>query len=182
MRDVMSYQELIEKEREQRRQYILDIAEKQFYARGFTGVTMEDIAQEVGLNKATIYLYFDNKDSLFFSIVLRKMQDQMALLQQCMDQNLSGREKHRMFGRLVFDFARENKDYYRLLCTFGPERFKNKENAVLKKVLELTGSQLFQIRDLLGEGMKDGSVRDDIDPLIIALIMQVSTMSIICLD
>ena len=32
---------------------------------------MNDIAKEIELSKATLYLYFDNKESLFFLIVMR---------------------------------------------------------------------------------------------------------------
>ena len=39
-----------------------------FSKKGFNSATMSDIAAEAGINKATIYLYFDSKESLIQSI------------------------------------------------------------------------------------------------------------------
>ena len=54
-----------EREKEQRRNDILKAAEKLFLSREYDDVSMNDIAQEVELSKATIYLYFENKEELF---------------------------------------------------------------------------------------------------------------------
>ena len=67
----MPFTNLREQEKEQRRNYILDAAEKMFFSRGYDNVSMDDIAGEIGLNKATLYIYFKNKESLFFAVVLR---------------------------------------------------------------------------------------------------------------
>ena len=50
---------------------ILDAAERLFFSRSYEEVSMDEIAREVELNKATIYLYFKNKETLFATIVLR---------------------------------------------------------------------------------------------------------------
>lgn len=179
---ITSFQELIEKEREQRRLYILDTTEKLFFARGFTSVTMEDIAKQVGLNKATLYLYFEDKDSLFFAIVLRKIRMLQNIYRNYAEQEINGREKVRMIGAAFFDFARENPDYFRLLCTAGPERFRNTENTLAQVVRELLGKELYLIRDVLKEGIEDGSIRNDLDPLEMAVYISLSSMSIVCLS
>jgi AcrR family transcriptional regulator len=178
----MSFQELIEKEREQRRLYILDAAEALFFERGFTSVTMEEIAKKVGLNKATIYLYFEDKDSLFFAIVLRKVRMLQEIYRNCAEQKINGREKSRMMGAAFFDFARANPDYFRLLCTTGPERFQDKENSLAQAIRELLGKELYLVRDVLQEGIDDGSVRNDLNPLEMAVYISVTSTSIVCLS
>lgn len=178
----MSFQELIQKEREQRRTYILDTAEELFFARSFTSVTMEEIAKKVGLNKATIYLYFEDKDSLFFAIVLRKIRTLQKKYQECADQKISGREKSHRVGAAFFDFARANPDYFRLLCTTGPGLFQNKENPLAQTIRELLGKELCLVRDVLKEGIEDGSVRNDLDPLEMAVYISVTSTSIVCLS
>jgi TetR/AcrR family transcriptional regulator len=59
------------REKVQRRQAIIDAAESLFFLRGYDNVSMNDIAEEVELNRATIYLYFENKEALYFAVVLR---------------------------------------------------------------------------------------------------------------
>lgn len=178
----MSFQELIEKEREQRRTYILDTAEKLFFDRSFTGVTMEDIAKKVGLNKATLYLYFEDKDSLFFAIVLRKIRVLQKIYRDCAGQKITGREKSQKIGAAFFDFARANPDYFRLLCTTGPGLFRNTENQLAQTIRELLGKELYLVRDVLQEGIDDGSVRNDLDPLEMAVYISVTSTSIVCLS
>ena len=177
-----SFQELIEKEREQRRLYILDTAEKLFFARSYTGVSMEEIAKEVGLNKATLYLYFENKDHLLFTIILRKMKELVARYEECMHQGISGREKTRLLGKTFFEFSHENSDYYRTISTAGPGIFKDSDNPVVKRIFELLKKQIGMLRDALAEGIADGTVRDDLDPLEMAVYLSVMSSSVISLQ
>jgi AcrR family transcriptional regulator len=70
----LSIKEIKKREKEQRREYILDKAEKLFFSLDYDNVSMNQIAQEVGLHKATLYLYFNNKESIYFAIVLREFE------------------------------------------------------------------------------------------------------------
>jgi TetR/AcrR family transcriptional regulator len=178
----MSFQELIEKEREQRRLYILDAAEELFFAKGFSSVTMEEIAKKVGLNKATIYLYFEDKDSLFFGIVLRKMRIHLRKLEDCAYQKNTGRERVMNMLSAGFAFTQENLEFSRLLCTTGPERFKDTDNPLAKVILEILMKEVFLVRDVLKDGIADGSVRGDLDPRVMASYITNSSKGISCTD
>ena len=48
---------------------ILDAAMKVFAHKGFAAARMDDIAREAGVTKGTIYLYFENKEAVFKSLV-----------------------------------------------------------------------------------------------------------------
>lgn len=48
---------------------ILEAALKVFAQKGFAAARMEDIAREAGVTKGTIYLYFENKEAVFKSLV-----------------------------------------------------------------------------------------------------------------
>ncbi len=58
------------KEKEARRESILNAAKKVFLQRGFAGATIEAIAQQAELSPAAIYLYFMSKDELYASLNL----------------------------------------------------------------------------------------------------------------
>jgi AcrR family transcriptional regulator len=49
---------------------ILDAALRVFAEKGFSAARMEDIAKAAGVTKGTIYLYFENKEQVFKSLVL----------------------------------------------------------------------------------------------------------------
>jgi AcrR family transcriptional regulator len=48
---------------------ILDAALAVFAEKGFAGARMDDIARRAGVTKGTIYLYFENKEAVFKSLV-----------------------------------------------------------------------------------------------------------------
>jgi TetR/AcrR family transcriptional regulator len=179
---IMATADRKEREKEQRKNAIIDAAEKLFFSRGFDSVSMEEIAKEVELGKGTLYLYFKNKDALFFAITLRKMRKMHEILVECIELKISGREKHRLIGKKYFEFVRENQEYYRMICAIGPKLFRKKENEDMKAVMEQIKEDLLLNRDVLKEGMEDGTIRNDIDPFEMAFIMNLMCNSIICLD
>ena len=48
---------------------ILDAALKEFAEKGYAGARMDDIARRAGVTKGTIYLYFENKEAVFKTLV-----------------------------------------------------------------------------------------------------------------
>ncbi len=54
---------------ELRRQQILDAAVHLFYEVGFEAASLRDLAARVGINKATIYHYFESKEEILSYIV-----------------------------------------------------------------------------------------------------------------
>src|SRR5882762_1614723 len=51
-----------------RREELLGVATKLFAARGYHGTRMDDVADAVGLNKATVYHYYASKSLILFDI------------------------------------------------------------------------------------------------------------------
>jgi AcrR family transcriptional regulator len=54
---------------------ILDAAKKVFFAKGYSGATMNEIALEAEISKPTVYQYFKSKDDLFFSLMLPVVEE-----------------------------------------------------------------------------------------------------------
>ena len=88
---------------------------------------MEDIAREVELNKATLYLYFENKETLFATVVLRGIGILKEKYRECMEKQVPGIVKVALMGKAYYQFSQEYPDYLRLIHFYGSERF-SKEN------------------------------------------------------
>ena len=56
-------------ERELRRKRILEGALEVFHKKGLEGATMDEIANEAGFGKATLYYYFTSKEEVFCAIM-----------------------------------------------------------------------------------------------------------------
>jgi AcrR family transcriptional regulator len=61
---------------------ILDAALKVFAHKGFAAARMDDIAKEAGVTKGTIYLYFENKEAVFKSLVRTSVGTTLASVTQ----------------------------------------------------------------------------------------------------
>ena len=59
---------------EERKDQIMNAAEDVFTKKGLDDARMEDIAEETGLSKGTLYLYFKSKDDLIAAILDRIFQ------------------------------------------------------------------------------------------------------------
>ncbi len=70
------------REREKRREQILESARVLFLRRGFHATTMEDIANKAELSPGTLYLYFENKGELYFSLNLIALEYLLSEVKQ----------------------------------------------------------------------------------------------------
>ena len=59
---------------EERKDQIMNAAEEVFTQKGFNEARMDDIAEETGLSKGTLYLYFKSKDDIIIAILDRIFQ------------------------------------------------------------------------------------------------------------
>lgn len=76
-----------------RRREILEAAAQVFAQRGFARADVAEIAQRIGLTKASIYHYFESKELLFFATVdakLGEISDQMAALAGQFEDRIDG--------------------------------------------------------------------------------------------
>jgi AcrR family transcriptional regulator len=91
------------------KQRILDAAFAEFAEHGVAGARVDRIAKNASCNKNLIYVYFDNKETLFATVLQRHLTDTYAGVAFDPD-DLPG-----LAGR-VFDAARTNPGLYRLLA------------------------------------------------------------------
>ncbi len=72
---------------------ILDAAKKIFIEKGFDGASMQDIANEAGINKALLHYYFRKKEFLFQAIFRQAFIEFIPNIMQTMASNMPFREK-----------------------------------------------------------------------------------------
>lgn len=77
---------------DERKSQILNAAEDVFTQKGFEEARMDDIAEETGLSKGTLYLYFKSKDDLIIAILDRMFQREFRQLEN-LDQETTSATK-----------------------------------------------------------------------------------------
>lgn len=168
-----------EREKEQKRKTIVDAAEKLFFSRGFDNVSMEDIAKEVELGKGTLYLYFKSKDSLFFAIVFRRWADLGESMTEKVSHGKTGLEKIHIVIQCLIEYARENPDYSDMFTTFWPQLFLRMGEEDAKTMRENAMNYMPRVHKDVMEGIEDGSIRNDLDPRLLGMYVEMITFYII---
>ncbi|MBU4535796.1 MAG: TetR/AcrR family transcriptional regulator [Euryarchaeota archaeon] len=196
----MSILQRREREKKKRRQDIINAAEKLFFSKGYDNVSMNDIAREVELSKATLYLYFQNKETLFFAIVVKGTRLLNSMIRDNIDDNLNGLEKVNAYRNAYYDFTRKYPDYIHIYNYFQSGRFSPPQSDILKsnkageeeeedsslsyvsecaeEVLRLRNERFFILQKSIEEGIADGTIRPDIDPVETAILLSAISKSL----
>jgi AcrR family transcriptional regulator len=74
---------------DERKNQIINAAEDVFTQKGFDAARMDDIAEETGLSKGTLYLYFKSKDDLIIAILDRMFQREFKQFENLNQSDLS---------------------------------------------------------------------------------------------
>lgn len=174
----MSLAKWKEREREQRQNDIIDAARKLLIDRDFDEISMDEIAREVGLGKSTLYLYFKNKESLYFAIVLRGIRIWDKMIKEGVKKGNTGLEKFIAYGNANKEFSTKYPDYFRLLYSptsikkqFDMDKMNSSEE--FKEVKGLFKEIMSVGIDSIQKGIDDGEIRPDVDPVEAAILLSV---------
>ena len=76
----------------ERRDAILDVAERRVQVQPYAEIPMSDIARRLGLTKGTLYLYFPTKEALFLAVMRRAFERFFAELEAALEGGRSTRD------------------------------------------------------------------------------------------
>ncbi|MFO7957195.1 MAG: TetR/AcrR family transcriptional regulator [Candidatus Brocadiia bacterium] len=94
---------------------ILQTAEKLFAEGRFHEVTLDHICHEAGVGKGTIYRYFDDKEDLYFQVILTGLDELVESMRQVREEVDDPREGLRRACCRVVEFYRKRKALFRLM-------------------------------------------------------------------
>jgi len=133
---------------------ILRIAAQQFATNGYEATSLDVIADKLGMHKATLYHYVDNKDSILYQCLVRSFGDLDQVMERMQDRSIPVMERLRIFVRSLA--AAQNNDYGRCQVLVGSRPLDSKAGEEIqrfKRRLDQT------VRGLITEGIADGSIR-----------------------
>ncbi len=169
-----------EREKEQRRQAIIDAAEKVFFSKGLDAATMDEVAEESELSKGTLYLYFENKEELYFAVTKRGLDILTDMFEKAVKKAKLGIDKVHEIGKAFYGFSKKHPDYFRAMIYFDIQITDLDEAGSNAQACEKQGEVVLgYCVDALQKGIEDGSVRSDIDPLKVAVILWGQTAGLI---
>lgn len=152
------------REKEQRCSDIIDAAQRLFFAKKYDDVSMDDIAGEVELSKATLYLYFKNKESLYFAVLLRGLYIMRDRFRNAAGGDMWGLDKILALSMAFFKYCHDHPDYYQMMCDARSRRFDMGQVEGAEEQMALAEEIIEGICRPVREGIEDGTIRKGLEP------------------
>lgn len=103
-----------ERDKQEMRRQVLDAAMHLFIADGYDKVSVRRIADRIGYSPGTIYLYFENKDDVFYHLHEEGFRRLIERQQEIIDEPDAATRLQRM-GQAYVRFAIDNPEFYELM-------------------------------------------------------------------
>lgn len=152
-----------EREKEKRRNDIIDAAEQVFFTRGIQNSTMDDVAEKAELSKGTLYLYFRSKEDLQFAICVRGADVMNQRMRSVISPDRTGYENLLAIGQATIRFAREYPDHFQTFLHFQSvdiEKANIGQEQYQRYIREEAPMAI--VEECVGQGIMDQSLRQDI--------------------
>lgn len=175
----MGIAERRQREREQRSQDIVDAAEEVFFSKGYEGATMDEIAETAELSKGTLYLYYKTKEELYFAIAMRGNAILRKMALESVHEEMTGLQKIMAMTQAYFQFYEERRPYFDALHFMDTSTITREEMDERHEAFERSEGALQLLRDLVAQGVEDGSIRPDVDPVRQALLIWGQALGVI---
>ena len=144
---------------EESRAAILQAAAHQFAAHGVAGGRTDAIAREARVNKALLYYYFKDKETLYGAVLDDAFSGLKNAVFEVLDSQLPPREKIMAYAGAYFDFIASNQLYPRLMQR-EMMRAREGHSPHIDKVIKTYIQPIFaRVSEVLREGIAQGEFR-----------------------
>ncbi|GAA1906641.1 TetR/AcrR family transcriptional regulator [Streptantibioticus ferralitis] len=110
------------------RALLLDAAARVFARKGFTGASVEEVAEAAGFSTGALYSNFDSKEALFLELLSHRQTDRITEAAQALNSHEVGTgEAAAELGRLLIDVADKDIDFAPLQAEFWLYAIRNPE-------------------------------------------------------
>lgn len=148
---------------EESRAAILRAAAREFAEFGVAGARTDTIAREAGVNKALLYYYFKDKETLYGSVLDDAFAGLKSAVFTVLDGPLPAREKITAYAGAYFDFIASNQLYPRLMQREMMRAREGKSQYIDKIIKTYIQPVFVKVSAVLREGIDNGDFRA-VDP------------------
>jgi AcrR family transcriptional regulator len=168
----MGIPERKEREKEARREEILNAAQKVFFEKGLAATTVDDIAQVAELSKGTLYLYYHSKEDLYLATAGRGMDIMYGMFERAVAASEDPISQIFNIGDAYYKFFREQRDFFRMFYYFESPLFHAQ---ISKDMMEQCTLRDRKVWDLVGlpvrRAIEVGLLKADLDPLEVGIML-----------
>lgn len=179
----MGINERKEKEKEIRRNDIIEAAERIFFTKGYDNATMDDVAKEAEFSKRTVYVYYNSKEQIYFEIMTKGYKLLIDMLKNDVQKEkaCNAIEKIRQISLTLYQFSKDYPEYFNAIM-----EYENGEMDFQKGIPDHSREECYVLgEEILGHltralemGIAEGSIRSDLDVVKTALALWACTIGV----
>lgn len=146
------------------RENISSAASSLFMEKGITATSMDDIAKAAGYSKATLYVYFENKEEIIGVLVLNSMKKLCAYIATALQQEENTRARYDLICQGLTQYQEEFPFYFKMVLDKINIDFETNAYLPEEKETYQVGEEINQmLKDFLLQGIEKGELRSDIE-------------------
>ncbi len=149
-------------EREQKRKNIMKAALKIFSQKGYSPAALDEVAQEAGIAKGTLYLYFKDKEDLFCSTILNVIDDLANFLREHIDEKMDPIQILESIAYHQLQFFSKNRDVYGIFQTLINDNLLCSHKKLFSLLLEKKQELIDYETSIVERGKRKGVIRSDL--------------------
>lgn len=139
---------------EDKRIAILRTAAQLFATKGYEATSLDMVAEQLGMHKATLYHYIKGKDEVLYQCLVKSFEDLDTVIERMHDRTVPVMERLRQFA-LSLSHA-QNNDFGRCLVLVGARPLEAVASANIRSFQKRLDNT---VRDLITEGIASGDLR-----------------------
>ncbi|MCH5297300.1 MAG: TetR/AcrR family transcriptional regulator [Ruminococcus sp.] len=145
------------------RENISSAASKLFMKKGISATSMDDIAKASGYSKATLYVYFKNKEEIVGILVLESMQKLYDYISSAIEQKKSTKERYDLICLGLVQYQEEFPFYFKIVLEQINIDFDNNDYLPEEKETYFVGEKINErLKEFIISGIEKGDLRGDI--------------------
>ena len=146
-----------EREKRERRESILDAAEKVFFDKGFERCSMDDIARTAQLSRALLYVYFKDKTEIMRGIMVRAAEMLVAGFAAATRAGDTGMQQICNIGQAYYRFSVEQPAYFDALTQAASFALPTERDTTSEALINCDSECMRLMVETLQRGVRDGS-------------------------
>ncbi|MBT8310126.1 MAG: TetR/AcrR family transcriptional regulator [Flavobacteriaceae bacterium] len=146
---------------ETRKQEIINTSAKLFKEKGFSAVTMRDLAQAMGIKAASLYNHINSKQEILTNIIISIAEEFTKGMLAIMNSNVSSQEKLRKIIAMHVEITSNNSNG---MASLNNDWMHLEDR--LQYYLELRHNYEDNFRKIIMDGIEDGELKP-IDPEVV---------------
>lgn len=152
----------IRKSSSERREEVLNVAQKIIYEKGFYNLTIRNIAERIDISEAAIYRHFKNKKE-----IIDKLTD-LVFSEECEFEINSKKDVIEIFNIFIDQqIERFEKNPYLAIISFQEDIFREYKD-IKEKFIEHQKQREKELKKLIIKGQKENIIKKEINPEVFA--------------